>query len=587
MRIDWQAKGIDITKVRGGKAFCPKCHHTRKNKSDRSLSIDVNTGLYNCHNTGCDFSGSAAVFEQKREYTKPLPRLQKVSDGVLAMFEKRGISNNTLLYMKVTSSTEWMPGCDDGGKVGVICFNYYRDEELVNIKYRSQNKTFRMEKGAELIFYNLNATKIHKTIVIVEGEIDCLAMIECGITNVVSVPNGASLSKTAKLEYLDNCWMDFEQLERVVLSVDGDEAGEALKNELIRRLGRDRCCVVTYPEGCKDANEVLIKYGKEAVKKLVDEAKDLPIEGVDTVYDKHEALNNLYHKGYPETKRIDYGGLNDILRWRLGEVTTITGTPNAGKSTWLSNVLEQFARLFGWKCGMFTPEKQPTELLIMELSEIYIGKPFYRKNPNEKMSVDELVTALNFIDEHFFFLRVDEVNTTIDGLISKAKELVKKNGINVFVTDPWNYIEHQRPAGMSETEYVSLAYTAIKTFAKEYNVHWFVVAHPTKIKKKQDGTYEVPTLYDISGSAHFFNKTDNGIVLYRDYVNNCNIVYVQKVRWFFVGTVGSVQMYFDTHCQRFTETPVFRPIAAQVEEPFKPYTGINNYYEPKEKITEL
>src|SRR6478736_4395085 len=200
MNLNWDKYGIDISKARGGKTICPNCSHTRRHKTDPCLSVDLKTGLFNCHN-GCGFKGSAAMFEKpKKEFTKPLQRLEKLSPKLLKWFEERKISNNTLLRFGVTESKEWMPQFEK--KTPVICFNYMRGEEVVNIKFRGALKSFKMEKGAELIFYNF-----------------------------VSVPNGANKG-SQQLEYLDNCWQYFEKMEKIFVAVDSDEAGESLKEEL-------------------------------------------------------------------------------------------------------------------------------------------------------------------------------------------------------------------------------------------------------------------------------------------------------------------------------------------------------------------
>jgi twinkle protein len=201
---------------------------------------------------------------------------------------------------------------------------------------------------------------------------------------------------------------------------------------------------------------------------------------------------------------------------------------------------------------MFSPEKQPTEILFSELAEIFIGKPFFSFVPTAKMSQEEVDKARDFVEEYFYFMKIDEMDVTIDGILDKAAELVKRNGINCLVIDPWNYVEHQVPKGMSETQYISEALTKVKRFKDRYGVHVFVIAHPTKIRK-ENGVYVMPTLYDIAGSAHFFNKCDNGFVAYRDYVSGQTLINIQKIRWSFIGRVGEVPFVYDVKTKRFAE----------------------------------
>jgi twinkle protein len=142
----------------------------------------------------------------------------------------------------------------------------------------------------------------------------------------------------------------------------------------------------------------------------------------------------------------------------------------------------------------------------------------------------------------------------VDGVVEKAIELVKKHGISMLIIDPWNYLEHSRPQGMNETEYVSMALGHLLVFAKNYEVLVYVVAHPRKIDKdKNTGKYEIPTLYSISGSAHFYNKTDNGFCVYRDFDTNEVKVFIQKIRWDFVGKIGAVSFQYDKYSGRYAE----------------------------------
>lgn len=546
MKLNWDKYGIDISKVTGGKGFCPKCHETRKHKRDKSLSVDKETGAFNCHN--CGFRGYAIEVErQKKEYAKPVPRLEKLSERVIKWFEtERGISNNTLLRLKITEAKEWMQ--QFAKEVQTICFNYFRDDQLVNIKFRGPQKSFSLAKNAELIFYNLDSIKGDETAVIVEGEMDCLTLHECGIYNAVSVPNGASKG-SMKLEYLDNCWQDFEDKTKIILAVDGDAPGQALKDELARRLGKERCFTVEYPDGCKDANEVLLKHGKEAVKDLIAKAKEWPLEGIVTMDEMFETIQNWYEHGYPKGAKAGIIGFDKLLTFSPRQVTTITGIPGHGKDEFTNLILARTAVNCGWKWGDCGFEEEP-EQTVTKLAEKIVNKSFdFRKDRSHRITPEEFIHCIGLIDQHFFFYKVEEIETDIDSLLSIADRLVLKYGIRGLRINPWNWIENN--TGHDGTEYVSAVYSKICRWAKKRDVHVFVIAHTTKIGKDKSGKFEIPNLYNISGSAHFYNKTHNGMTVYLDVQTGLTTVYVQKVKQSWLGQKGFVTYKFDPYTRKY------------------------------------
>jgi twinkle protein len=542
--MNWDKYGIDISKVVGGKTLCPKCSHTRKHSKDRCLSVDINEGLFNCHN--CDFKGCAKDFKPQKVYTKPLPRLEKVSKKTIEFFEGRGVSNDTLLRFKVTEAKEWMPQFEK--EVPCICFNYYRGEELVNIKFRGPKKSFKMAKDAELIFYNLNAIE-GEGCIIVEGEMDCLTLHECGIYNSVSVPNGASKG-SQKLEYLDNCWQFFENKVKIVLAVDNDEAGTSLRDELARRLGKEKCFTVDYPEGCKDVNEVLLKFGKEAVQEVITTAKEIPLEGIISMEQMFPTIQEWYDHGYPKGAKARIENFDDYLTFVPGQLTMITGIPGHGKDEFANLIMANLARHEGWIWGICSFEETPQQTST-KLMEKYIGKSFdFRQEKSNRINQIEYERSLIFVDDHFKFMDTENIETDLISVLSLAEKMVRRFGIKGFCINPWNWLEHQRDSFMSETEYVSVALSKIIQFAKKFQVHIFLMAHPTKVQKSDKKKYDVPTLYSISGSANFFNKTHNGITVYRD-VETVDI-HVQKVKQSWLGKVGLCQFTYNTLTRQYT-----------------------------------
>lgn len=487
---------------------------------------------------------------QKREYVKPAPRLEKLGSKALEYFEReRMISNNTLLRFNITEANEWMPGVNK--EVPVICFNYYRNEELVNIKFRGPQKSFKLAKDAELIFYNLDAIEGSHEAVIVEGEIDCLTMHECGIYNSVSVPNGAAKG-SQKLEYLDNCFQHFAGKTKIILAVDNDAPGTNLRNELARRLGYERCYQVKYPDGCKDANDVLRKYGKEAVKQMIEGAIEWPIQGIVSMEEMYPTVKDYFETGYPKGFRAHIPDFDDYLTFYPGQLTVVTGIPGSGKSEFIDYLMASLTRFHGWSWGICSFECPP-EIHVTKLAEKFTNRSFaFRKDPNHRMTEQQFEYAIGMIDKYFHFVNLSIVDVTMEGLIKKAEEMVLRYGIRGFLFDPWNCIEH-KSGEQSETKYTLACLNMLINFLDKYQVHGFLVAHPTKLMKdKRTGKYEIPTLYNISGSAHFFNRTHNGISVYRDFQTNVVDVYVQKVKWSWLGKLGFASFYYDTMTRQYT-----------------------------------
>ena len=265
---------------------CPLCSHTRKpeNKKAKCASYDWDRGLGTCHN--CSTSFQLHTYQRKgaseRVYVRPeVTKYLPVKDKVTEWFETRGISQRTLDDVQVGQGSEYMP--QTGKTENTIQFNYIIGDQLINIKYRDGRKNFKLYKGAEKVFYNINSIIGYDSCVITEGEMDVLAFHEAGVKNVVSVPNGATLTNN-NLDYLDNCIDYFEDKERILLAIDKDEPGQMLQAELVRRLGAETCFIVDFDD-CKDANEYLLKHGKDKLAESIAKARPYPLENVTTFKD--------------------------------------------------------------------------------------------------------------------------------------------------------------------------------------------------------------------------------------------------------------------------------------------------------------
>lgn len=525
------------------KTTCPKCAHTRKKQNDPSLSVNIDTGLYKCHH--CDWHGSAAA----KQYNVPEPRNEGPDGKVGKYFESRGISLDTVEHFRVTQGKELMP--QDGNYYKVICFNYYQDDRLVNIKFKTSDKKFKMVTGAKKIPYNLNAIKDSDVVIICEGEEETMVWHQSGHPYAVSCPNGASKTNN-NLEWLDTSYSYFEN-KKIVLATDNDEPGKKLREDLSRRFEADQVYVVEFPEGCKDANDVLKAHGEEAVSKLFDEAKPLPIKEIAEVSDFVETIANYFEEGYPTGETIGLSETDKLVTWNRGELVTITGVPGSSKTTWSDYVYLRLAITGDWKIAIFSPENEPS-LKITRMVEQFLGRPMGSINS------DLRDLALGFIQKHFYFFNIQEMeNFKISHILDLAKTMIKRYGIDCLCLDPFNYLELD---GTKETQHENIGelLRTLKKFAVRHNINVTLIAHPRKMEK-HNGEYKIPTLYDIAQSSHFFNATDVGIALHRrfnaEYGEAPIQLYVQKVKYHFRGKLGSTDYYFDPQTGRYSETGDF------------------------------
>lgn len=513
---------------------CPECSKDRKHKNRKSFSWNgaKQTGFcQNCQAAFMEFK----PFQTKKEYKLPeWKNKTELTSKSVKWFEGRAISQEVLNQLRVYSDTEFMPQYSKDCEV--ICFPYFRENKLINIKFRGPEKSFKMVKEAELIWYNYDALLKYNEIIIVEGEIDCLSFIRAGVLNCISVPNGAS---GKNLEYLDSSIDLFERLERVFLATDNDLPGISLREELTRRIGQEKCLVIDFKD-CKDANEYIQKYGCPDLASLLKSAHDIPIDGILDISLSYDSCHKLWIEGMKPGLGIDIKTIDDIVTWEAGRVSVWTGIPGHGKSEYVDFINVRMNLLHGWKVAYFSPENWPVDYHISKLSEKLSGKSFNSKF----MSREMFDVCFNYIEENFFFI-YPEQSFKIENILEKARYLVKKYGIKVLVIDPWNKIEHKRDKGESETDYISRCLDLLSMFAKKNNILIHVIAHPTKMQKLPDNTYQVPNAYDINGSANWYNKPDYVAVVYRDFTNN-KVKFIQyKVKFKNLGKPGEVELSYN------------------------------------------
>lgn len=553
---DYNITGLDIDGPAEQRTTCPQCSHERKKKTDKCLAVNVHERTWFCHH--CAWSGALSSGNYtgggKRARPVEMERPEgNLSEELLQWFYGRGITSDILERNRV--------GMEIRNGIEFVSFNFFVDGKCVNSKMRSINKDFTQTPNGYRTVYKFDDLADRKTAIITEGEIDALSYEAAGIEYAVSVPDGAinpdALRVDTKMQFLENCIEAFEHMDEIILSCDNDAPGMRLSEELARRLGRERCKVVKYPDGCKDANDVLVKYGAPLLFQCVVEAEPYPLEGVVHLTDAIDKLIELRANGFPDgAVTNEFTTFDGIFKFFPGQLTIVTGIPSHGKSGFIDNILVLLARLNGWKSAVFSPENPQYEMWVIRLLEIAKKRTFFGMDGIPTEEIRPAVTALS----QFFYLIQPSENFTLDVVLATAKTLLRRFGINVLVIDPWNNLEVQLQRGESETSYTARVLVKLRMFARQTGIHVILIAHPRKMQKDLNGEYEVPTAYDISGSAHFYNVADNILSVYREMPregsdpSDCKTtVYVQKVKTKYTGELGSVKFNYLRKTQSYIE----------------------------------
>jgi twinkle protein len=312
----------------------------------------------------------------------------------------------------------------------------------------------------------------------------------------------------------------------------------------------------------------------------MEEIRNTPLVGRRPLTFK-DRVDTLHDKGLPPGSKTGWPSVDRHYTVCPGQMTILTGWPGSGKSEWLDALLLNLARQ-GWRFALYSPENQPNEIHVVKFLEKFVGKPF-GAGPTERMTKDEATEAATEIDEWFSFISpvfgTDKLSFTIDEVL-KAAELdfrlrslwAGSNPLGVVI-DPWNELEHLRPSGLSETEYVSQTLSLIRSWARAHNVHVFLVAHPQKLRRLEDGKLPIPTPDTISGSQHWWNKADACITVWREFGETPSQtveIHVQKIRFKHIGKQGMVQLTYDRITGKY-----FEPVTTPVDVKRKAVAGID------------
>ena len=530
MEYQEKLRKLGITLSKSGKQTCPWCSDKRKNKDDRCLSVTYTDTavLYNCHH--CGESGVVYYrnkYEKKRNYRKPEePKRIENTNPLVKYFEKRGISEKTLVEYKI--------GLNDKKE---IIFPYYKNGELVNVKYRTNlgngKKTFRQEKDTESTLFGMDNVKDTDILIWVEGEVDVLSLAEQGIS-AVSVPQGA---QEKKLECIENCYEFVDKFKEHIIAVDNDANGDILKQTLIDRLGKLNCRIVNWKQ-YKDANEALI--GGEALSEFIDNSEMLLPKGIISYYDEIDEICNYVYGKDEDFYSTGWENLDNLIKLRTGYMMIVTGYPSRGKSTFVDNLLMNLSKQYGLRHLVASFETTIATRYIT-LLEMYTQKPFYQLKQNDEI----LGSNYDFINDHFYNFDIDKL-WTVDEICEETELAIKKYGVKTLVIDPYNRLNNKFN-GNREDLYIGQMLAKLSMLAKKLDILVIFVAHP----RKPDGE-KSPSLYSISGSGDWYNMADYGLIVHRSRetngeLSNYPFVFVEKVKNFFLGkpSGGEINLHYD------------------------------------------
>ena len=458
----------------------------------------------------------------------------------LALLTARGLDSETLVRFGVESNVKLGTSC--------VVIPFHRDGQVVNRKFRTiaGDKQFSQDAGAVKCFWNIDAITdpalANEPLIITEGEFDAMIAIQCGYQRTVSVPDGAPAEKigdgeSRKYDYLDNAPQGLKEAREIILATDGDGPGTNLMHDLALRLGRARCKWVKYPKGCKDLNDAFKAYGERGVTETIRRAQWVKVTGL-------YRMSELPPVNEPEAHPTGIIGLEKHYKIRLGDLAVITGIPGHGKTTLVNEIAGRLA-MKGWGVCFASFEQRPQTDHRRALRTFYTGRKVIYQHEVE------IQTADAWIDKQFsFIVPDDDEDAGLDWVLEAAAAAIIQHGAKLIVIDPWNEMDHVRPPDTTMTEYTGLAIKRLKKFARKFWVHVIVVAHPAKIARLKDGKIPVPTLYDISDSAHWHNKPDIGLIVHRT-DDITTMIRAEKVRYDAIGVRGDVFGSFNVDTARY------------------------------------
>jgi len=495
----------------------------------------------------------------------------------LKYLESRGITKDLAEDYGIFASEKYFRKLK--GKAPAIGFPYLNKGAVYAAKYRSSGevKDFICD-GAPQTFFGLDKITVGEDLVIVEGEMDVLSFAAAGL-RAVSVPNGAPMKvsdgaidpeEDRKFRFLWAAKEHIDKAKRIIIANEADDSGEALAEEIARRVGKDKCWRIQWPDGSKDANDTLLQRGPGAIQMSLDAAKPWPVSGLYDAEHFEKQVIEVFEKGAGKGESTGYPSVDELYTVAAGQLTVVTGVPSSGKSEFVDQIMVNLAQNRFWKFAICSFENEP-KFHIAKLISKRVRKPFF-EGPSPRVSRMEFDAAFGWVNDHFVFVHQEDGSlSSLDAILERLRIAVLRHGIRGAVIDPYNYIE--RPRDISETDWISEMLTKVKTFVMAHGVHLWFVAHPTKLKRdEKSGDIPAPKGYEISGSAAWFAKADVGMTVHRHPEKTPQDVeiHIWKCRYSWLGKQGSTNLFYDKQTTTYAEksAPTSGPIYSHFDTDF-------------------
>lgn len=490
-----------------GFKYCPYCHGG-KNKDKNTFSINSLSGAFNCLRNSCgkhghfvqlarDFNFDLGTANNVKKYRNLSQEQFTTTEDAIKYMESRGISQTVTKRYRITTKK------DDNN---ILVFPFYDENNiLVSKKYRRtdfykkihQNKEW-FEKDTKAVLFGMSQCEDFTTLVITEGQIDCLSLAECGIKNAVSVPNGA-----LAFTWLDNCKDWISKFKEIIVFGDFENGKITVVDKLREKLRMKIRQVRTVDYlGEKDANDILRKYGKDAILQAIHNAYIPPLKNFMCLSDVEDIdINNLPKilTGIYDLDKL-IGGLI------MGQIILLSGKRGEGKSTFMSQLvfeaLKQEQRVLIYS-GELTAShfKVWLDLQVAGADNIITTKNEY--GDKEYSLAEETIEKINkwYRDKAFIFDNSHAGNEETGGLIKTIENAITYYDIKLVCIDNLMTVLHinkNEDLYRAQSEFVR----ELKQIAMKYNVAILLIAHPKKSNNPEFNND------DVSGSSDITNFVD-------------------------------------------------------------------------------